>query len=83
MTAGDTDTESLATVEDAESNESTSDGGGRDGVCAFEGDHPDPVEELVEQVPDLQLPHREAFTRGLHSFDEVDLETNLQKEASS
>ena len=73
MTVGDTDTESLATVEDAESNEST-DGGGRDGASAFDGDHPDPVEELIEQVPDLQLPHREAFTRGLHSLDEVDLE---------
>ena len=33
MTASDTDTESLATVEDAESNESTSDGGDRDAVC--------------------------------------------------
>ena len=78
MTVGDTDTESLATVEDAESNEST-DGGRRDGASAFEGDHPDLVEELAEQVPDLQLPHREAFTGGLHSLDEVDLETIFRR----
>ena len=71
MTVGDTDAESLATVEDTQSNES--DGGGRDGASAFEGDHPDPVEELVEQVPDLQLLYRQACTRGLPSLDEVDL----------
>ena len=74
----DTDTESLATVEEAQSNEST-DGGGRDGVSAFEGDHPDPVEELAEQFPDLQLPHIEAFTRGLLSLVEVDLETIFRR----
>ena len=34
-----------------------------------------PVEDLGEQVPDLQSPHREAFTRGLHSLDEVVLGT--------
>ena len=72
--AGDTDTESLAKYD-----ESTSEDGGRDGASAFAGDHPVPVEELVEQVPDLQLPHREAFTRGLHSFGAVDLETILRR----
>ena len=35
-----------------------------DGASAFEGDHPDPVEELVKQVPDLQLPCREASQEG-------------------
>ena len=65
MTVCDTDTESLATVQNTQSNKPT-DGGGRDGASAFEGDHPDLVEEFVE--------HREASTRGLLSLDEVDLE---------
>ena len=41
--------------------------------------HPDPVVQLVEHVPDLRLPHREAFTGGLHSLDEVDLETIFRR----
>ena len=46
--ASDMDTETLATVEDAESNESA-DGRGRDGACAFESDRSSAVEELHGQ----------------------------------
>ena len=49
MTVGDTDTESLATVE-MHNPTSPLMVEERDEASAFEGDHLDPVEELVEQV---------------------------------
>ena len=76
MIIGDIDTESVATVEDAQSNKSI-DGGEMGRLCS-EVIILILLRNLLNRFQ-ISRPHKEGFKRGLLSLDQVDLETIFRR----